>query len=123
MHRMPIPLLLLLVVIAFPVAVPIALVLHIRDQRRMQSVAKMTRCECCGATLGVASLGRADTEWAKRAAALQREGQIMRLRLIRRLWAICAACGAEYDYDFRARTFHRIARSGRPDDQGKVSAS
>jgi hypothetical protein len=122
MRRLPIPLLLLLIVIAFPVAVPIALVLHILDRRRMQSVAKVTRCECCGATLGVASLGRADTEWAKRADALRRTGSIMRFRLVRHLWAICAACGAEYDCDFRARTFHRVAGSGLPDDEGTVSA-
>ena len=123
MRRMPIPLLLLLIVIAFPVAVPIALVLHIWDQRQMRSVAKRTRCECCGATLGVAALDRADTEWARRADALQRTGQFMRLRLVRHLWAICTACGAEYDYNFRARTFHRVARSGLPEDEGPVSAS
>jgi hypothetical protein len=121
MSRVPIPLLLLLIVIAFPVAVPISLVLYMWDRRRMQVEAERTRCECCGATLGVASLHRADTEWAKRAAALQGARSIMRLRLVRRIWAICIACDAEYDYDPRARTFHRIARSGAPDDPGKVS--
>jgi hypothetical protein len=69
MHRIPIPLLLLIIVIAFPVAIPIAIVLHMRDLRRMRAVAERTRCECCGAPLGVASLRRAETEWAKRAAA------------------------------------------------------
>jgi hypothetical protein len=123
MHRIPIPLLLLIIVIAFPVAIPIAIVLHMRDLRRMRAVAERTRCECCGAPLGVASLRRAETEWAKRAAALQHAGPIMRLRLIRRVWAICAACGAEYDYDARARTFLRVVRGGVPDDKGKVNAS
>jgi hypothetical protein len=109
MRRMPIPLLLLMFVIAFPVAVPIALVLHMRDQRRMQSVAGRTPCERCGATLGVASLRGADAEWKRRATALQHARLMMRLRLIRRVWAICAACGAEYDYDARTQTFHRAS--------------
>jgi hypothetical protein len=123
MRRIPIPLLLVIITIAFPVAVPIAIVLHMWDRRRMQVVAKRSRCECCGATLGVASLRRADTEWAKQAAALRHARLIMRLRLIRCVWATCGACGAEYGYDARAHTFHRLARSGPPDDQGKVSVS
>jgi hypothetical protein len=66
-----------------------------------------------------ASLRRADTEWAKRAAALQHARPIMRLHLIRRVWAICAACGAEYDNDARAHTFLRVVRNGIPDDEAK----
>jgi hypothetical protein len=123
MRRIPIPLLLLIVVIAFPVAIPIAIVLHMRDRRCIRAVAERTRCECCGAPLGVASLRRADAEWAKRAAALQHARLIMRLRLIRRVWAICAACGAEYDYDARTHTFLRVVRGGVPDDDGKSNAS
>jgi hypothetical protein len=122
MRRIPIPLLLPIIVIAFPVAVPIAIVLYIRDRRRMQAVAERTCCECCGATLGVASLHGADTECTRRAAALQHAQLMMRLRLIRHVWAICAACGAEYDYDARVHTFHRVGRSGIPDDMAKVSA-
>jgi hypothetical protein len=122
MRRIPIPLLLPMIVIAFPVAVPIAIVLYIRDRRRMRVVAERTRCECCGAVLGVASLRGADTEWTRRTAALQRTRLMMRLRLIRHVWAICAACGAEYDYDGSAHTFHRVGRSGIPDDAAKVSA-
>lgn len=123
MRRMPIPLLLLIVLIAFPVAVPIAIVLHVCDRRRMRAVAEKTRCQCCGATLGVASLRRADIEWANQTEAPQHTGLMMRLRLIRHLWAICGACGAEYDYDADSHTFHRIARSGVPDDADEASAS
>jgi hypothetical protein len=120
---MSIPLLLLIIIIAFPVAVPIAIVLHVRDRRRMQTVAERAHCRCCGATLGAASLRRADIEWAKQTAALQHTGLMMRLRLIRHLWAICGACGAEYDYDARSHTFHRIARSSIRDATGEASAS
>jgi len=68
------------------------------------------------------ALRRADTEWTKQAAALRQARLMMRLRLIRRVWATCAACGAEYGYDARAHTFHRLARSGPPDDQGSSAA-
>ncbi len=67
----------LIIAIAFPVAVPIAIVLHMWDRHRMQVVAERSRCECCGATLGVASLRRADTEWAKQAAALRHERRLL----------------------------------------------
>jgi hypothetical protein len=119
MRRIPIPLLLLVVVIAFPVAVPIALVLHIRDKRRMQIVAERTHCECCGTTLSVASLRGADTAWSRRVAALQHAQPMMRFRLVRHVWAICAGCGAEYDYDAGSRTFHRAGRTGIQDDAAK----
>jgi hypothetical protein len=117
------PLLLLIIVVVFPVAIPIAIVLHVRERLRMRATAERTRCECCGAPLAVASLRRADTEWAKRTAALQHARSIMRLRLIRRVWAICAACGAEYDYDARADTFLSAVRGGVPDDEGNADAS
>jgi RNase P subunit RPR2 len=117
------PLQLLIIVIVFPVAIPIAIVLHMRDRLRMRAAAERTRCKCCGAPLAVASLRRADTEWAKRATALQHARSITRLRLVRHVWAICAACGVEYDYDTRADTFLRVVHSGVPDDQGKADAS
>jgi hypothetical protein len=115
--------LVLMILIAFPVAIPIAIVSWIWDRRRMQAVAERTHCESCGATLGVGSLHRADTEWAKRVAALLNARPGTRLRMVRRLWAICTACDAEYDYDFRSRIFHYVAGSDEPGDQGKVSAS
>ena len=93
-----------------------------RDRRRMRVVAERTRCECCGAVSGVASLRGADTEWTRRVAALRHTQLMMRLRLIRHVWAICAACGAEYDYDAGAHTFHRVGRSGIADDAAKVTA-
>jgi hypothetical protein len=123
MRRLPLPLLVLIVLITFPVTIPIALLSWIWDRRRMQAVAGRTHCERCGATLGVASLRRADTEWAKRVAALQGARPTMRFRMIRSLWAVCAVCGAEFNYDFRSRIFHCIAGSREPGvpDQGPAS--
>lgn len=34
--------------------------------------------------------------------------------MVRKLWAICAACGAEYDYEFGSRIFHRIGGDDEP---------
>jgi hypothetical protein len=122
MRRLPLPLLVLIILIAFPVAVPIALLSWIWDLRRMRAVAERTHCERCGAVLGAASRQSADAEWAKRFAARQDAGSMMRLRMIRSLWAVCAACGAEYDYDFRSHIFSRVARSNEPDDPSKISS-
>ena len=122
MRRLPLPLFVLIIVIAFPVAIPIAVVSWIWDHRRMRAAAARTNCERCGAALGSASLHRAETEWTKRVAALLDARPGMRLRMVRRLWAICAACGAEYDYDFRSRMFVRVARNNEPDDASRVNA-
>ena len=123
MRRLPLPLLVLIILIAFPVAIPIGIASWIWDRRRMRAAAERTHCERCGATLAVASLHRADSEWTKRVAARLDARPGMRLRMIRSLWAICAACGAEFDYDFRSRIFHCIAGSGEPGvpDQGPAS--
>jgi hypothetical protein len=119
-RRLPLPLLVLIILIAFPVAVPIGIASWIWDGRRMRAVAERTHCERCGAILGSASLHRADAEWTKRVAELQAERPVMRFRMTRGLWAICCACGAEYNYDFHSRIFHCVTGSGEPGapDQG-----
>lgn len=123
MRRVPIPLLVPLIVIALPVAVPIALALHKRDQRRMRMVAGLTRCEQCGTALGLASLRYADLTWADHVAALRRSRPNAVFRLARHVWARCAACGAEYDYDPGARVFHRVAASGMPGEKASVETA
>jgi hypothetical protein len=123
MRRLPLPLLVLIVLIAFPVAVPIGIVSWIWDHRRMRAVAERTQCERCGATLGAASLHRADTEWTERVAAQLEARPGIRLRMLRSLWAICTACGAEYDYDFSSRIFRRVAGRDGPGNPDKANAS
>jgi hypothetical protein len=97
------------VVIAFlitsPVLIPLAAVLNARERRRMQTVADKTRCECCGATLGAASLSLADKQWAEWFAAKRRAQPTVRFRVVRDLWAICPACSAEYNFDAALNTF------------------
>jgi hypothetical protein len=115
MRRLPLPLLVLMILIAFPVTIPIGIVSWMWDRRRMRAVAERTHCERCGATLGVAALQSAEAEWTKRVAALQDARPTMRFRMIRSLWAVCAVCGAEFNYDFHSRIFHcRQRRARRP---------
>jgi len=42
--------------------------------------------------------------------------------MVRKLWAICAACGAEYDYDFGSRIFHRVTGTDEPGNPDEVAA-
>jgi hypothetical protein len=103
---------LLLMIVAFmiasPVLIPIAAMLRNRDLRRMRAAADETRCEHCGAILGTESLRRADMDWVAHVAALQRARPTIRFRLVRRLWAKCVTCDAEYNFDATLRTFARL---------------
>jgi hypothetical protein len=105
MRRLPLPSFLLIILLGSPIAIPIAIVSWKRDRRRLQAVAAQTSCEHCGATLGLASLQSADLVWGKRVAALHAARPDMRFRMVRKLWAICATCGTEYDYDFKSCVF------------------
>jgi hypothetical protein len=123
MRRLPLPLLVLMILMTFPVTIPIGIVSWMWDRRRMRAVAERTHCERCGTTLGVTALQSAEAEWTKRVAALLDARPTMRFRMIRSLWAVCAVCGAEFSYDFHSRIFRCIAGSGEPGvpDQGPAS--
>jgi hypothetical protein len=94
-----------LVVIASPVLIPVALALHERERRAMRAIAETTRCKRCGATLGAASLEQADQAWADHVAALHRDHPGVRFRLLRGLWALCAVCAARYGFNAERRVF------------------
>jgi hypothetical protein len=108
MRRAAILLVVIAVVIASPVLIPIAAVLHARERRHMRAVVRETRCEGCGAILGDASLHRADAVWGEYVATLHRDQPGILFRLLRRLWAVCTVCGAEYDFDAARRAFLRF---------------
>ena len=96
--------------VALPVLIPIAFLLHVRDQRHMQAAAGNTHCEGCGSILGAASLQRADAAWGQHVTALFRDQPGVRFRLMRRLKAMCAVCGAEYDFDTTLGAFFRLTQ-------------
>ena len=95
-------------VLALPVIIPVVHFLEKRDHQNRQKVAARFQCEACGTVLGLDALHRADTvcteEWAKRKQ--ERPGVRYRLRP-RDLWAICTACGADYNYDPERHIFFR----------------
>lgn len=120
MRRIPLPLFVLLMLITFPVTVPIVIILSKRDRRHMQAAALNAHCVECGATLGIAALDRADKEWVAHIAALQHGWPSMRFRLVRRVLARCTGCGAEYGYDASTRTFRRVEEGGATKQRDKA---
>ena len=100
-----IPLIVTVFFLGLPVMLPVAMIQHVRTQRRRQRRAERTPCLRCGAGLGEAALARADAAWAEYVSKLHREYPGARFRLVRSVWAVCAACGQRYDYDEKTDTF------------------
>jgi hypothetical protein len=97
------------VVVAIPFLIPVAIVLHRLDRRRLRKAANQAHCGSCGAILGSASLQRADEVWAEHVATLMRDRPGIRFRLIRHLRATCVVCGAAYDFDATRGVFVAMA--------------
>jgi hypothetical protein len=108
MRQAAVVLMVVAVVIASPVLTPIAMALHRRDTRRMQAAVTKSRCDDCGAILGIASWQRAGSLWAAHVAAQGRDNPTIRFRLVRSLYAVCGTCEAQYGFDATLRTFPRL---------------
>lgn len=98
----------LLVLLTFPVSLPLIGLLHAMDRRRLGAVAGRTRCLRCGEVLGQASLDAADAAWAAEMADMHRRFPGTRLRVVRHCHALCAACGMEYGWNERDRTLQSL---------------
>jgi hypothetical protein len=94
-----------------PVWVPIALLLHARDQKRMYLAAEGFRCIECGAVLGKASIERADDEWKRYMDELHRQNPGDRFRVVRTVHAICIECEKQYRF---CKTTNRFIESQMP---------
>ena len=92
-------------VVGLPVIVPLAAVLHARDQRRRRAAANAFACVRCGEVLGSAALALADARWAEHMAQMQREHPGYQFRIVRDLDAVCTRCETPYRYDAKSRTF------------------
>ena len=103
------------IVLTLPVLIPVAVWQYARDQRRKRKAAETTRCGQCGEPLGTASLRCADLAWAHHVAAMRLAYPHSFLRLVRRIWAKCTVCGAEYDFDATAKAF--VAYQSRDTEQ------
>ena len=100
-----VPLLVVVFLLGLPVMLPVAIVQHGRIGQRRKRRADGTACARCGAALGEAALARADAAWSEHVAKLHREHPHVMFRLVRRVWAVCVACGQEYGYDEKADAF------------------
>lgn len=94
-----------LLLFALPFILPF-LVLDQKRTRRRQLFALSGRpCVVCSSSLDHRALELADAAWASRVAAMRAERPHVMPRLVRRLHAICPACGAEYEWDEASRLF------------------
>ena len=94
-----------LLLFALPVIVPF-LVLDQKRTRRRQLLALTRRpCVVCGGSLDHRALDLAEATWTSRVAAMHEERPNVMFRLVRRLHAVCPACGAEYEWDEASRLF------------------
>lgn len=91
--------------IALPVIVPYALITAAFADRRRKRDADNFCCSQCGNILGQASIAKADDYWRQHVRELHKRFPGTRLRLVRDVWAICAMCGARYNYRTKDKTY------------------
>jgi len=87
-----------LLLVASPILIPIALIGSYFADRRKWRVAGRAPCAKCGRVLGIKSLELSDQRAAEYGAEQQRLHPGVKFRLVRTVFAICTACGAEYGY-------------------------
>ncbi len=92
-------------IVSLPVAFPMAMIQHTRAERRRKRRVFQAPCARCGAVLGTAAIERADAEWSAYLDKLFRENPGIRFRLVRRVHAVCVACGQSHHYDETADAF------------------
>jgi hypothetical protein len=102
-------------ILFFPVLIPIALLLHARDRKRMYLAAEGFRCIECGAVSGKASIERADDEWKRSMDELRRQNPGYRFRLERTVRAICTTCDKQYRF---CETTNRFIELKMPNQSG-----
>jgi hypothetical protein len=97
---------LMLVIVSFPIIIPIVAFSQWRELRRMRAAARDFACLNCGQRLGEEAITLGDEAWARKMA--EHEGpwiEDVGLRMVRQLHAVCPHCGAQYEYVREKRTF------------------
>ncbi len=87
----------LVLLLALPILLPLAIFQEKRDRRRLHAAAEATPCGRCGHPLGLAALEAADAAWGAALGGMMEQG--LRPRVIRQLFARCPSCGAGHDWD------------------------
>lgn len=91
--------LVLLMVVTFPVSVPLITLASVLDDRRLRRAANRMRCIRCGVLLGHEALHAADAAFRAAQADLQWDHSHGIIDVFRRSHGTCTACGAEYAWD------------------------
>jgi len=112
MRGIAIILLAIILVVFLPVIIPVVALLDRAYRRRMRAAACAFTCLSCGSILGLESIRLADAAWSEHLRGLQAKYPWTRFRLVRRVHAICPACGARYTFLERERTFVRTRADG-----------
>lgn len=94
-----------LLLVALPAILPFLVLDQKRTRRRQLLALAGQPCAVCGSSLDHRALELADATWASQVAAMRAERPHVMLRLVRRLHAVCPACGAEYEWDGASRLF------------------
>ncbi len=104
----------IVLLVFLPVALPVAAVLTLLDDRRMRAAARRFVCLSCGSNHGEEAIRLAGEAWRQHYSEMRANNpnvrfRIERRRIVRHLRAICPRCGARYGYVERERTFVAIA--------------
>ncbi|MGI4939554.1 MAG: hypothetical protein ACRYHQ_03115 [Janthinobacterium lividum] len=95
----------LTLLVALPVLIPVLAVDQAVTRRRKLAALASTCCAVCGSSLPPDALDLADATWGSGGTARS----TMRLRrVVRRLHAVCPACGAGYEWDGAHRRFRLL---------------
>ena len=89
-----------------PILLPVALIFHAADAKRMRALAETFPCLKCGRILGADSLRITDEAWAEYLAEVTRNSiGAIRSRLVKYIDAICPHCGAHHKFTPKQRSF------------------
>lgn len=99
----------LLLVALLPILLPLVAVSHWLDQRRLYATAMRLACLSCNRTLGKEAVDLADEYWGKHMDEMLKNTpgivRFRRLRVDRRVHAICTSCGAQHEFISRPAHF------------------
>ena len=107
--RVPTVVVAIMIVVALPVMIPIAMLSYVLETRRLRTAANRLPCPMCGRPLGTGAVALADSTWRAYVAELRRSSPGVRLRLVRLYHAICPACGQQLKFSDSTKTFLPLA--------------
>ncbi len=92
--------------VMIPVLLPVGMIAHALQERKMRQAVDSFKCLGCGKTLGAESIALSNEEWSK----YMKENNEFELssRIIRSHHAICSQCKMKYKYNDKEKTFDAV---------------